>query len=134
MSFPNIPNLTPKIAINKEQCIAMLLASVALEELGLSHIMNAEAEKLQYVLGTLGQQLPKPVSPDELSQVTDSVYGTLRDVLKNKMLLNMKMEDIIRLYGWNVFINIATVTGLYNGETFSATDKAYYYTEEGPLL
>ena len=53
MSQANIPNITPMISITTEETIPLLLASIALEELALAHIMNAEAEKLQFVLGTL---------------------------------------------------------------------------------
>ncbi len=135
MSFPNIPNITPQVSIDKDNCTAMLLASVALEELGLSHIINSEAEKIQYVLGTLeGQSLPKPVSHDELLEVTNSVSSTLRDVLRNKLLLNLKMEDIIRVCGFNVFTNTVTVTADYDGGTVSANDKAYYHTLGGAVL
>ncbi|HEY9061608.1 MAG TPA: hypothetical protein VIO64_14035 [Pseudobacteroides sp.] len=51
MSFPNIPNITPKIDTNKNNTINLLLDSIVFEELGLAHIINAEAEKIQYVLG-----------------------------------------------------------------------------------
>jgi hypothetical protein len=50
MSLPNIPNITPIIDIDREEAITMLLASIAMEEMGLSHFINAEGEKIQYVL------------------------------------------------------------------------------------
>ncbi|SFX30094.1 hypothetical protein SAMN04487866_10410, partial [Thermoactinomyces sp. DSM 45891] len=53
MSQANIPNISPNISITREDAVNLLLSSIALEELGLSHIINAEGEKLQYVLGTL---------------------------------------------------------------------------------
>lgn len=53
LSFPNIPNIKPDIDLDEEDVLSLLLASIALEELSLAHIMNAEAEKLQAVLGTL---------------------------------------------------------------------------------
>ncbi|TCP60184.1 hypothetical protein [Baia soyae] len=53
MSQDNIPNITPNITITRDDSINLLLASIALEELSLSHILYAEGEKLQYVLGTL---------------------------------------------------------------------------------
>ena len=37
----------------REESINQVIAAIALEELALSHILNAEGEKIQYVLGTL---------------------------------------------------------------------------------
>ncbi len=99
MSMPNIPDITPKITIDAEQCEAMLLASIALEEMGLAHILNAEGEKIQYILGTLPDI--KPVSPpsiDQLLQVNSSVCDMLRMTANNQMLLSNKLSDIIELY------------------------------------
>ncbi len=45
MSFPNIPNISPTIAITREDAINLLLTSIAMEELGLSHIFDAEGGK-----------------------------------------------------------------------------------------
>ena len=47
MSQANIPNITPEITVTKEQSIHLLLSSVAMSELAFSHLINAEAEKLQ---------------------------------------------------------------------------------------
>ena len=52
MSFPKIPDVNPKINFRQEDAINLLLASIAFEELGLAHIINAEAEKIQFILGT----------------------------------------------------------------------------------
>jgi hypothetical protein len=49
-SFPDIPEITI------ENAVGLILLSIAMEELGLSHILNAEGEKLQYVLGTLDRK------------------------------------------------------------------------------
>ncbi|MGG0845201.1 LVIVD repeat-containing protein [Peribacillus simplex] len=102
MSFPNIPNITPTISVTVEQTIPLLLSSIALEELALAHIMNAEAEKLQFVLGTLptGTALsPAVVSLAELLAVDSSVQRTLRDVIKKEMLLEFKFENVLDLIG-----------------------------------
>lgn len=101
MSFPNIPNVTPSISITTEQTINLLLASIAFEELGLAHILNAEAEKLQFVLGTLTPTTttltPATVSLSDLLAVNTSVQRTLRNVIKKEMLLQFKFENVLDL-------------------------------------
>ena len=50
MSLPSFPNIDPPI--KREDAVNQILSSIAMEELGMSHILNAEGEKLQYILGT----------------------------------------------------------------------------------
>ncbi|SDC78460.1 hypothetical protein SAMN05421737_1193, partial [Shouchella lonarensis] len=52
MSQPSMPNFTPTITLTRSDVINLLLASIAMEEMGLAHIINAEGEKIQYALGT----------------------------------------------------------------------------------
>jgi YVTN family beta-propeller protein len=63
--------------------------------------MNAEAEKLQFVLGTLGDSdvtlSPAEVSLEDLLDVNASVQRTLRDVIKKEMLLEFKFENVLDL-------------------------------------
>lgn len=96
MSFPNIPNVTPSISVDRENVINLLLASIAFEELGLAHIINAEAEKVQSVLGTLpGSSVTPATTIDELLEINESVNRSLKTVLKTQMLLQFKMEDVL---------------------------------------
>jgi hypothetical protein len=100
LSFPIIPNITPTISVSIGQTVPLLLASIALEELSLAHIINAEAEKLQFVLGTLdtGTTLSPPVvTLSNLLAVNSSVQRTLRDVIKKEMLLEFKFENVLEL-------------------------------------
>lgn len=101
MSQANIPNITPTISLSTAQTIPLLLASIALEELSLAHILNAEAEKLQLVLGTLTPTRttfsPATVSISNLLEIDSSVRRTLRDVIKKEMLLEFKFENILDL-------------------------------------
>ncbi|HDR6271282.1 TPA: hypothetical protein QCU37_004893 [Bacillus cereus] len=55
MSQANIPNITPTVSLTREESINLILSSIALQELGLAHIINAEGEKIQYALGLLTQ-------------------------------------------------------------------------------
>jgi hypothetical protein len=101
MSFPNIPNITPTISVTTEQTIPLLLASIALEELALAHLVNAEAEKIQFVLGTLPTTgttfTPANVSLSDLLALNENVQRTLRDVIKKEMLLEFKFENVLDL-------------------------------------
>ena len=45
MGMPTIPDIKPKIDICFNDTVVLLLASIAMEELSLAHIINAEAEK-----------------------------------------------------------------------------------------
>ena len=78
MSMPAIPDIKPDININREKVIDLLIASVALEELGLAHIVNAEAEKIQFTLGTLeAHDRKKPPAIDELLEINKTVEQIL---------------------------------------------------------
>lgn len=123
MSFPNIPNDIGEIDLTKEQSINLLLASIGFEELGLSHIINSEAEKIQHVLFNM-----RPTF-DELICINNSVTQTMNEVAKNEFILKTKLENVIELSGFKLFLNIATVTAKYDDETVSASDRAYYYKE-----
>ena len=45
MSQANIPDISPYISVTRYDATNLLLASIAMEELGLAHILNAEGEK-----------------------------------------------------------------------------------------
>lgn len=100
MSQPSIPNITPTISLSLTQTIPLLLDSIALEELALAHLINAEAEKTQFLLGTLTSTVslsPRIVSLTDLLTVNKSVRRTLEDVIKKEMLLEFKFENVLDL-------------------------------------
>ena len=94
MSMPNIPNITPIIDIDREKVINMLMASIAMEEIGLSHIINAESEKIQYILNP---HKCKSASIQEIKEVNQSVEKVMRSVMKIQFLLQDKLENIISI-------------------------------------
>ncbi|RXZ80750.1 hypothetical protein EBB07_17345 [Paenibacillaceae bacterium] len=96
MSQANIPNITPMITLTRDDAINLLLSSIALEELGLSHIINAEGEKLQYVLGTLPGVTSLSPTLSDLLTINDSVRETLREVGKKEWILTNKLESVLR--------------------------------------
>lgn len=91
MSLPNIPNITPCINLNRQESIDLLLSSIAMEEIGLSHILNAEGEKIQKSLNIQHTDL------SDLILINESVNATLKNIIKSQVLLQLKLEEITHL-------------------------------------
>ena len=88
MSMPTFPQNDPPLS--REGSLNEIIASIAAEELSLSHILNAEGEKLQYVLGTL-PGLDEAASLDEVLRINQSVKGTLSGIVEQQMMLSAKL-------------------------------------------
>ena len=91
MSQANIPNITPSITITRDDALNLLLSSIAIEELGLGHIINAEAEKLQFAIGTL-PGLSAPATISELLEVNSSVQTTMQGLIKMSYSYNLNWK------------------------------------------
>lgn len=98
MSFPNIPSITPSIGVSRDQAITLLLASIALEELSLAHLVNSEAEKVQAILGTLEDGIEGALAKSlpELLEGNRSANRILGTITKKEMLLQSKLEDVLQ--------------------------------------
>lgn len=94
VSQANLPNITPTISLTRDEAISLLISSIALQELGLSHIINAEAESLQYVLGTLRRTPLTPVQLAEIYRISCSARDTIRELKMLEMLLQSKLETV----------------------------------------
>ena len=103
MSLPKIPDINPNVSVTQTDAVNLLLSSIAMEEIGLSHIINAEGEKIQFVLGTLvdgsGTPIegPQDVTVEDVLKVNKSVDNTLKNVTRNQLLLQLKLEDIMEM-------------------------------------
>ncbi|MBK5491851.1 hypothetical protein [Bacillus sp. TH13] len=91
MSLPNIPDIKPQITLTREEVINLLLSSIAMEEIGLSHLLNAEAEKIQKIIGE------NCLSVKEVIITQESVEKILRNIIKTQMLLQFKLEDVLKI-------------------------------------
>jgi hypothetical protein len=91
MSLPNVPDINPTITLTREEVYHLLLASVAMEELGLANIMNAEGDKLQKILSS------DEFCLEALDMIARSVERMMRTVMKSQLLLLCKLEDILWL-------------------------------------
>ena len=89
MSQPNFPTIDPPLT--RDGSVNEIIASIAAEELGLSHILNAEGEKLQYVLGTL-PGLSGGAGVQDVLDVNRSVQRTLDEITRQQLLLGAKLS------------------------------------------
>ncbi|KKB36310.1 extensin-like protein [Bacillus thermotolerans] len=71
-----------------------LLESIALEEIALSHVMNAEAEKIQAFVGKC-LDFPTHPSNEEIMKFNKSVGGLLETVVMKEWLLLKKLENVL---------------------------------------
>lgn len=74
-------------ATTRDQAITDLIQSVALEETALSHILNAEGEKIQKMVA-----LPD-VTPEVLLATNKSVESMVNAVSRLEMILQSKLSS-----------------------------------------
>lgn len=97
MSLPNIPNIDPDITIDSCHSINLLLSSIAMEEIALSHILNAEGEKLQKFIKM------NPTKTEQYFIINKQVNNLLRSVIKSQLLLQLKLEEVSTLINSEFF-------------------------------
>ena len=93
MSLPQFPADPSKLT--REDAINKVIVSIAMEELGLSHILNAEGEKLQYVLGTLNGISGPGATVEEVLKVNESVSDLLEKAASNQRALSDKLKAAV---------------------------------------
>lgn len=92
MSQPNYPNIDPPLT--RDGSVNQIISSIAAEELSLSHILNAEGEKLQFVLGTL-PGLNGGADIDDVMDVNKSVQRTLDEITQQQLMLGAKLSSAL---------------------------------------
>ncbi len=80
-----MPVITPS-ETTRCQAITDIIESVALQETALSHILNAEGEKLQKAVRL------ESVGPTQLLQFNQSVEQTIRTIAQLEMVLQAKLQ------------------------------------------
>ena len=81
----SMPIIVPS-TVTEEQAICDLIESIALEETGISHIINAEGEKLQKVIAI------EDISVEQLLEVNASVENMIRTITELEIVLKSKLE------------------------------------------
>lgn len=93
MSMPAFIDEVPDVG--REESINQLIASIALEEIALSHILNAEGEKIQFAVGTLiipERGLSGGVTIANLVELDNSVADVLQAVAETEAALSQKLQ------------------------------------------
>jgi hypothetical protein len=75
---------------NRCEVLNLLLGSIAFEELGLAHLINAEAEKIEFAIHYSN------IDIECLLKVNQSARKMLRDIIKKEMILQLKLEEILQ--------------------------------------
>ena len=98
MSMPKFPSDTG--SLTKENVLNQILSSIAMEELGISHLLNAEGEKMQYILGTLEGVTPPviPATIEQVLQANQSIQKLLGTIMMQQVFLKAKMSDVLDAY------------------------------------
>lgn len=91
MSMPQIPQNKHRPTI--DETIIDLLESIALEEIALSHIINAEAEKIQ---AFVGKDLDFPTNPtnSDILRFNATVLRLMETLMFKELFLLRKLETV----------------------------------------
>ena len=109
--------------IDLEDSINLFLTSMALVQLGIAHLINAEAEKIQHVLEMLQDQTSPEIQPtiDDLLKINRSVDQILRNVIKNEMLLQFKLEETLTISTTTTSTTTTTTSSTTTSTTSTTT-------------
>lgn len=87
MSMPELPSPNPELT--QQASLNMILASIALEETALSNIINAESQKIKYILSMQDSTVC------DILEVNKSVSNLLEMVMQNQLILKNKMNSVL---------------------------------------
>ena len=86
MSLPTFPPIEPPLS--REGSINEIISSIAAEELSLSHILNAEGEKLQKIIAMCN------VSPHMILEANRCVKSLINSVTRLEVILQSKLDTV----------------------------------------
>ncbi len=93
MGMPQIPE--QKHRGDMKQTIIDLLESIALEEMSLSHILNADGEKLQLAVALTKEQT---INEEQLSKSFLESNDLLQNVIFKEWLLLNKLKSVSKMW------------------------------------
>lgn len=93
MTLPDDSERKPGNPISKRESLALLLTSVAMNEISLSHIISAEAEAIQ----SLVRSRPDEISYMSVIRINNTASRLLEEVSNGQWLSLNKLDRILRL-------------------------------------
>ena len=118
MSYPTIPDMEPVIGIDLCGAVDLLLASIAMEEISLSRLMDAESDKLRFAL----ERCPGAGLGD-IAAVNKSAEDMMKTLIKLQMLLQFKLENVRELVPCCTTTSTTTTTTTSTTSTASTTTR-----------
>ena len=98
----SMPRITIPETVTEENALANIIASIALEEAALAHIINAEGEKIQRVVGTFtpeGETAPLPLlvpaTAADMQAINTTVGGMMETVSNIETSLHNKLRTVL---------------------------------------
>lgn len=92
MSLPELP--TPDPCLTRDQAINMILVSIAMEEMALSHVIEAESEKIKYTVDYLKKQ-DCCADIDRILEINESATKLIETIMDIQMILKKKMNHAL---------------------------------------
>lgn len=92
MGMPQIPD--GKHRPNFDETIIDLLESIALEEMAMAHIMNAEGEKMQEIIKKFAC---REICFSQIQESFDEVRSMMNTIIMKEWMLANKMDSVIKL-------------------------------------
>ena len=89
MSMPSFP--TDGTNMTREQALTLVVTSIAMEENALSRVIDAEGDKLRYILDQC-QEAGGEETPKEILEANESVTRLLDAVAQNQAILRSKLS------------------------------------------
>jgi len=86
-------NYSPKTVLDRDEIIDLSLISVALQGIELSYLLHRQSEKIEHI------EEEFPESTHHVPDIYDSTERILRYMIKNQMLLQSQLEDIVKRSG-----------------------------------
>lgn len=94
MSMPQIPEA--KNRPNLKETVIDLLESIALEEIALSHIINAEAEKIQAFVGK-DLNFPITSSGADIIKFNQAINQMMDTLIMKEWILYKKLDKVMQI-------------------------------------